>query len=376
MTDKRIGFGTVGFGMIGRTHLIATMGYLAFCDGSFVAVPRALCSRRPDQHTGLPYEKIYDNLNDLLSDSQVMVADICTPNYLHGQAVKAAFEANKSVYAEKPLSNSLEEARELMILAKKSGLPNQCALVLRFFPLVNRMKDMLDSGDVGEIIHFRVCYYHGSYLDPCRPMSWRQRPELSGGGVVMDLGIHIFDLIRYLLGDVEKISALSRIVNKQRPDENNSEKFLPNKTDECLQALLELKNGVMGTLGTSRVSNSALCNEGFEIFGRKGSLFLDFSETGKLVFSDMNKGPQIVLNGTGPYETGLRQLLPPPRQSMGTFIDSHGAAIRNMANWAAGGTPFIGTPSFVEAFKAQELVQACLDSSRQKGQWITLPKPE
>jgi predicted dehydrogenase len=376
MIDKKIGFGTVGFGMIGRTHLIATMGYLAFCDGSLAAVPRALCSRRPDQCSDLPYERIYDNMDDLLSDSQVMVVDICTPNYLHGQAVKAAFKSNKGVYVEKPLSNSLEEAHELMILAKGNGFPNQCALILRFFPLVNRMKDILDSGDVGEIIHFRVCYYHGSYLAPCRPMSWRQRLELSGGGAVIDLGIHILDLIRYLLGDVEKISALSRIVNKQRPDENDKEKLLPNETDECLQALLELKNGAMGTLETSRVSNSALCNEGFEVFGRRGSLFLDFSGTGKLVLSDMNKGAQIVLNGTGPYETGLRQLLPPARQSMGIFTDSHGAAIKNMANWTAGRTPFIGTPSFIEAFKAQELVQVCLDSARQNGQWITLPKSE
>jgi predicted dehydrogenase len=242
---------------------------------------------------------------------------------------------------------------------------------MRFHPRINRMKDMLEANAIGDIIHFRACYFHGSYLDPNRPMSWRQQLAFSGGGAVMDLGIHILDLLRYLLGDVARLRAVSRIVNKTRYTNADRSSKTPNETDEFLSAALEMQNGSVGILETSRISTSALYNEVFEIFGTKGSLLLDFDNSGRLTFIEAGGRGSVLVSGGKPgmHEAGLLPLLPDARQSMGPFVDAHAGAIKNIANWSAGLSPFPGTPTFAEAVKAQSLVHACLRSARKDGQW-------
>jgi predicted dehydrogenase len=369
--EKGVGFGTVGFGMIGRTHLAAMMANLALHEDGVNGIPRALCTRRPDKNAGLPYKKVYASPEQLIEDEKVRVVDICTPNNLHEAAARAALKAGKCVYLEKPLSNRQDGAERLRDLAKETGLPNQCALIMRFRPSINRMKDMLDAGAIGRVIHFRSCYFHGSYLDPDRPTSWRQQIDMSGGGSVMDLGIHVLDLIRYLLGDVLRLQAFSRILHKTRYSDSRRTAAVPNETDEYLRASLEMKSGAAGIMESSRISASALCNEGLEIFGDQGSLMLNFEGQGSLTLTEAGgRGPLLVTGGSaGAYETELLPLLPPARQSLGAFLDAHAGAIKNMANWSAGLPSFRGTPTFDEAARAQALVHACLRSARADGQW-------
>jgi predicted dehydrogenase len=372
--ETNIGFGTVGLGMIGRTHLLAVQANLTLHEGEVNAVPQALCTRRPEACAGLPYQRVYTSPEQLIGDPLVKVVDICTPNHLHAAVAEAAMKAGKCVYAEKPLTNEWEQAEKLCALAEKTGMPNQCAFIMRFHPVVNRMKDMLEAGVIGEVIHFRTCYFHGSYLDPNRPMSWRQRLAYSGGGAVMDLGIHILDLLRYILGDVMRLRTISRIVNKTRFTDISHSSKVQNETDEYLHASLEMVNGAVGIMETSRVSTSALCNEAFEVFGTKGSLLLSLDGSDRLMLVEAGgDGPLLVGGGIpGKYEADLLPLLPNARQSMGSFVDAHAGAIKNMAGWSAGLTPFPGTPTFAEAIKAQALVHACLRSAQRDGQWEIL----
>ena len=363
---KLIGFGLDGFGMIGRTHLTAMQANLALHEGSVNAKPRALYTRRPDACADLPFEKIYTSLEDLINDEEVKVLDICTPNNLHGKAAEAGFRAGKGVYCEKPLSNNQREAEKLCLLAEQSGLPNQCALTMRFRPMVNRMKDMLETGVIGQPIHFRVNFFHNSYLSADKPMTWRQDLDQSGGGAVIDLGIHVLDLTRYLLGNVKRLRAVSRILNQTRCTKEGLS--VPNNTDEYLQADIEMENGVPGIMECSRLSKSILGDNLFEIFGTRGTLLLH----GKS-FSDLTLETEQGIQLPGKLESELRPLLPDSRQTMGTFVDSHAAAIKNMANWAAGLAPFSGTPVFIEAVKAQSLVSACLRSAGSAtGCWETV----
>ncbi|GHV43436.1 1-carboxy-3-chloro-3,4-dihydroxycyclo hexa-1,5-diene dehydrogenase [Spirochaetia bacterium] len=369
-----IGFGLVGFGIIGRTHLTAMQANLVLHDGSVNALPRALCTRRPEACAGLPFEKVYSSLKELVEDSQVQVLDVCTPNNLHGEAVRAGLAAGKGVYAEKPLSHDQAEADQLAALAGQARLPNQCALTMRFRPMVNRMKDLLEAGAIGEVIHFRVSHFHDSYLNPDKPMNWRQELGASGGGAVMDLGIHILDLTRYLLGDVGRLRGISRILNKTRPVEGKADAHVSNKTDEYLQADLEMKNGAAGILECSRISSSVLGNSLFEVFGSRGSLLLHGERFSQLTLTEAGgRGPQLISGAKpGKREAEVRLLLPESRQSVGTFVDGHAAAIKNMANWAAGLAPFSGTPTFAESANSQALVHACLRSAEVDSRWETL----
>ena len=364
-----IGFGLAGFGMIGRTHLAAIQANLALHEGSVNAKPAALFTRRPAECENLPFEKIYTSLPDLLMDENVKVLDICTPNNLHATEAEAGFGSGKGVYCEKPLSGEYSEAERLCLLAEQTGLPNQCALTMRFRPMVNRMKDLLEAGVIGRPVHFRTSYFHSSYLSADRPMTWRQDIAISGGGAVMDLGIHVLDLIRYFLGDVKRLRSVSRILHRERTTKEGL--AVPNNTDEYMQAVLETESGVLGTMECSRISGSSLEDNIFEIFGSKGSLLLHGKSFCDLTINAEDKEARFI-NTPGKMEKELRPLLPDSRQTLGTFIDSHAAAIKNMANWAAGRAPFSGTPVFAEALKAQALVHACLRSASADGSWETI----
>ncbi len=367
--EKKVGFGTVGYGMIATTHLLGMQANRMLHPGAPAPWPRALCTQRPEACAGLPYEKIYTTVEELLADGEVAVVDICTPNHLHAPAALAVLAAGKALYVEKPLSHRLDEAGRMQRAAQAAGLPNQTALTVRFRPTVNRMKDLLDAGTIGVPIHFRCCFYHGSYLDEKRPTSWRQQFARCGGGAVMDLGIHILDMVRYLLGEVETVCATARTVNKRRPAKAGEPATVENDTDEYLCAMLHMKSGAAGVMESSRVSTSALGNEVFEIFGTKGSLTLDFDGPGALWHTPADGSGSVRTTGAapGPYEKAVSALLPPARQSLGPFVDAHAAAILNICRWHAGEKPFAGTPTFVEGVRAQALVDACLRSAESGG---------
>ena len=362
--NNLIGFGIAGFGKIARTHLAAIQANLVWHEGSVNASPKALYTRRPGVRADLPFEKIYASLDGLIKDQDVKVLDICTPNHLHSEAAKAGFKAGKGVYCEKPLTNKQTEADRLCTLAEQSGLPNQCGLTMRFRPMVNRMKDMLAADIIGQPIHFRICFLHNSYLNPTRPMTWRQDFYQSGGGAVIDLGIHILDLTRYLFGNVRRLRALSLTLHETR-DTNEGLSVL-NNTDEYLKADIEMENGIPGIMECSRVSRSSFGDNVLEVFGTRGTLLLHGEHFSELA---LNSCAEAGLKVPGKFESELRPLLPDPLQTMGTFIDSHAAAIKNMANWAAGLKPFSGTPVFTEAAKSQKLAHACLRSAAADGKW-------
>ena len=354
--DLTVNFGTVGFGMIARTHLMAMQANLALHPDEPRGRPYALCTRRPKECEGLPYDVIYTDIDELVADEAVQVVDVCTPNHLHVPVAEAAVNAGKTIYVEKPISDNMDGALHLCKLVKDKGIPNQVALMMRFRHDVNRTKDLLDAGVIGEPIHFRCYFFHSSYLDPKRPTSWRQTLSQAGGGGLLDLGIHMVDLMRYLLGrEVTSLDAKLRTINKQRYTSAESTDTVANETDEyaCLSMLLE--GGVVGVLESSRISGSAFADAAFEVFGTGGSLLLTLiGKDGILikkngVVSEPDSPP-------GPYETALKHLLPDQRQSMSPFINAHAAALQNISRMAVKQPGFIGTPTLDEGAKAQALV--------------------
>jgi len=362
-----IGFGTVGFGMIARTHLFGIQVNRAAHPDGPRAYPRALCTRRPEMVEGMPYEAVYTNPDELIADSKVLVVDICTPNNLHVPVAAQALKAGKALYIEKPLSHNLAEAETLCALSTQMNLPNQVAFVMRFRPDVCRMKDLLEAGTIGKALHFRACFFHGSYLDPNRPASWRQNLAQSGGGAIMDLGIHLLDLVRFLLSrEVSDLRAVMRTVNKKRYTDESRGAMVDNDTDEYACAQLRMEDGTVGVVECSRVSDSTIGNQFFEVFGDKGSLVLQLDVPDSVRLITPNGAGQRVVRGeaAGPYEASLLPLLPGSRQTMGPFMDAHAAAIANIARLAAGLPGFIGTPDIAEGVKAQQLVVRCLEAAQ------------
>ena len=258
------------------------------------------------------------------------IVDICTPNAMHPEQAGAAWSNGKAVYVEKPLAESMESARRLADAWRVAGSPwtDQSAFTLRFLPAVARAKDILDSGAMGPILAFRGRMIHGGYLSPQRPMSWRLDQGLAGGGALADLGIHIIDLVQFLLGDIAEVDARTRTFVMERPASADSSHGVPVKVDDWAEVRCTLASGIPGMIEASRVGDG-LEETAIEIFGRDGSLKIS---------ADNPEFPRWFDRRAGELKSDTRSLdgdttrtvlsvWPPAKLSLGWFVNAHVASL-------------------------------------------------
>ena len=347
---KNINFAIVGLGGIGKVHAIS-----AYAANMTLNLPYNLnlvntVTRKP-AGSRINGAKNIQNLDEVLLDKDVDFIDICTPNDSHVEIVKAAVEHRKPIYCEKPLCSSYEEALEMTKLVRQSTIQNAVALIYRFVPSIRLIKDELEDGTIGEIIDFKINLFHKSYLEPSKKGAWRTKIS-SGGGALLDLGIHLVDIVHFTMGEVEKVSCESRIFFEDRTS-----------VDEISSCQLYLENGIRGSLEVSRVFADSEESTTFVIYGTKGSIKMTTADAMNIEIYDYNKNITYIKSAKGnknilKYYGG---------SSMGFFYDSHKASIVNFAEVLLGNNVEEGlTPTFEDGLLAQRVVEACYRSSREK----------
>jgi predicted dehydrogenase len=347
---KNINFAIIGLGGIGKVHAVS-----AYAANLNLNLPYNLnlvktVTRKPAGSTINGVENI-QCLEEVLRDKNIDFIDICTPNDSHGSIINAAVEHKKPIYCEKPLSSSYKEAVEMTRQVCEAGIKNAVALVYRFVPSIRLIKEELEEGTIGEIIDFKIKLYHKSYLDPNKKASWRTKAA-SGGGALLDLGIHLVDIIHFTMGEVEKVSCESRIFFKERTS-----------VDEISNCELYLKNGIRGSLKVSRVFADQEETTSFVIYGTKGSIKMTSADAMNIEIYDYVKNITFIKGARGnqnilKYYAGA---------SMGFFYDSHRASIVSFSELIYKNADSDGiTPTFEDALKAQRVVEACYKSSRTK----------
>jgi predicted dehydrogenase len=376
MREMKIGL--IGFGFIGKVHAIAYRD-LPLCfenprvDPQLTALLRSGNSK---DESKLP-EKFFDfvttNSTEFFSHKLDLV-DICTPNYLHSDQVRAALQAKIPVYCEKPLADSLETARELTSLAKNEGISTHMAFVNRYTPAARQMKAILNAGLIGEPIHFKAVKYHESYLDPTRPMSWRLRRNQSGGGAMIDLGIHLIDLVHYFLGGVSSVRAESRTVIRQRPSQRGSLRMEDVDLDDWKYSLLHLESGCIGSIEVSRMAAGAGESDSCEIYGTHGAVAYHNDSPGSVSFYDLKKKQWIKGELDLPPIQGERplgQVWPQNKLSQGEMTNRHMASIYDFLLDLTEGIP--SSQDFLAGLRAQEVATAIYLSADHNGEQIRLP---
>ncbi|MCM0646929.1 Gfo/Idh/MocA family oxidoreductase [Clostridium swellfunianum] len=347
---RNVNFAIAGLGGIGRVHAIS-----AYAANMTLNLPYNLnlvktYTRRPAQGS-VNGTKNTQDLDEAVNDKNIDFIDICTPNDSHMDIVKAAAHAGMPIYCEKPLSSSCKEAEEMTRLVKEAGIKNAVALIYRFVPAVRLIKEELEEGTIGEIIDFKIKLYHKSYLDSNKKGVWRTKAA-SGGGALLDLGIHLIDIIHFTMGEVEKVKAESRIFFEDRTS-----------VDEISNCELHLENGIRGNLEVSRVFADKEESTTFVVYGTKGSLRMTSADSMNIEIYDFNKNISYIKSAKGnknilKYYGG---------STMGFFYDSHKASIVNFAEIILGKEVEEGlTPTFEDGLKAQRVVEACYKSSREK----------
>ncbi|GAH48991.1 unnamed protein product, partial [marine sediment metagenome] len=139
------------------------------------------------------------------------------PSAIHAQISIAAAEAGKHIFCEKPLALNLEDAKAMVNAVEKAGVVNMIGFNYRRVPAIALAKKLIADGEIGEIYHFRGIYQQGWLVDPNFPLAWRLRREKAGYGSLGDLGAHVIDLARYLVGEIEEVLCTERTFIKERP---------------------------------------------------------------------------------------------------------------------------------------------------------------
>lgn len=285
---KELGIGIIGFGFMGKTH---TYGYqtipLYYGSLPFKIKLVGVCNRTLEKaqiaKETLGFEFATDNPDDIFNCPDIDIVDICTPNIYHKEAVVKAVKAGKHIYCDKPLAANYEEAKEIASLVAGSPVITQMALQNRFFPATMRAKQLVEQDKIGRVTSFRACYLHAGSVDPGKKIGWKQDKKF-GGGVLVDLGSHVIDLIYHLLGEYASLYAQTDILYRQRPDQNG--KMVDIEAEDIAVLIAKMKNGAAGTIEASKIATGTNDELRFEIHGTKGAVRFNLMEPNWLEYYD------------------------------------------------------------------------------------------
>jgi len=348
---SEIGIGIVGSGNISKIHILALNSMnIIFDNLEFKPKLLGVCSR-----SGIDKFKIFNkatnDLLELLKDERISAIDICTPNFMHLEQGRDVILSGKSIYMEKPLSMDVNEGKELVDLCNSENVINQVALMYRFTPAVVMAKDFIERGELGEILNFRVSLYHKGYLNSERPISWRLRSEKSGGGALMDLGIHVADLVRFLLGEVSEVRGRTTTYFKQRYIDSNKKEMVEADVDEWAMLDINLQDGGYGTLEVSRISSDLTEDTIFEIYGTKGKIKISTQHMSYPEIYLHNKGYLVKghLERTSEFAKYHETIYPNSKFDMGWNLNAHMTSLMNfLINIQKGKIIYKETPTFKE----------------------------
>ncbi len=199
-----INVGMIGLGKMGRLHM---MNCLQFDNVKIVAAADT-SKKALNKAKSAGVDNLYTDYHDLLNhSSNIDTVIICLPNFLHSESIQLALEAGLNIFTEKPLANTVEECRKIVKLVRRSGKKFMIGHNLRFIDAIEKMKDAVDKGYIGDLEVATIeNVMNGPFTHPAvpRPVSdWWFDPKKAGGGALIDLGYHLIDLFRFYVGDAK-----------------------------------------------------------------------------------------------------------------------------------------------------------------------------
>jgi len=281
-----VGVGMMGYAFMGKAHSNAfkKIPYMIYPPP---AIPKLVAIAGRDRASvqeaakRYGYDTFYTDWRDLIKDDRVQLFDNGGPNNVHAEPTIAAAKAGKHVLCEKPMARTAQEAAAMLDAVTKAGVKHMVAFNYRYVPAIRQAYDLIQSGQLGEIYHFRAVYLQEWIMDPTFPMVWRLDKKISGSGALGDLGAHVIDLARFLIGEPRRVSAMLKTFIKDRPLPDGSGTGQVT-VDDAFTALFEFENGAMGTLEASRFCAGRKNHQVLEINGSKGSLVFNLERLNEL----------------------------------------------------------------------------------------------
>lgn len=351
---KSLRIAMIGAGNIANTHLKA---YQNIPEAKIVA----LCDIDPvrldmtRQKFNIPTEHCYTDVATMLANEKELdAADVCVWNVNHAACTIAALRAGLHVICEKPMAYNAAQAEEMQREAQKAGKLLMIGFVLRFSRENAVVVDLIKNGSLGDIYYSKATYLrrHGN------PGGWFGNKALSGGGPVIDLGVHVIDQTRYLMGSPKPVSVYAMVSHRlgNRPEIKNSVGWRPlgaGAQDVCNvedfgTALIRYDNGAVTLLETSYDFNGETVSKK-ELYGTKGGISL--AGKNPKLYTDVGgylADTEISLDGIGGKGDGFEDMF---TRELSHFVDC-----------ALNGTPCIATPE--DGIWVMKILDAIYESGR------------
>lgn len=387
--DKEIGVGVISLGWMGHLH---TRSYKAVSElfPELGAKVRLVVACDPIEETQrlavevLGFEKAVADYQEVLSNPDVDVVSICSPNFLHREIAVASAKAGKPFWIEKPMGVNATESREIAQAAAQAGLNTAVGFNYRHTPAIEQARQLIAEGKLGQITNVR-CWLIADYASsPLGPYTWRYDREKAGAGVVGDLMSHGADLVQYILRDrISAVSALSDTFIKERPiptkagvghsgwEVSDEKKEVGN--EDYVAMMVRFDSGVVGTLESSRVSVGPRAEYVVEVYGTKGSVRWNFEHLNDLevcIGQDNGDIHGYVRSMANPHYPHFSRFQPGAGTSMG-FDDMKAVECYQFLSGVLTGKQI--APSVADGWSAAEIDQATVASAAD-GKWHEVAK--
>src|SRR3954462_4964746 len=296
---KPLNIGMIGYGFMGRAHSNAYRKVNHFFDLEYRPVLKAVCARDKEKAQAFAntwgYESVETDWKKLLARKDIDAVDICTPNNLHKEIAIAAAEASKAILCEKPLAMNSAEGEEMCRAVEKAKVPSIVWYNYRRVPAVTFAKQIIDSGKLGKIFHYRANFLQDWTISADLPQGgaalWRLDVAAAGSGVTGDLLAHCIDTALWLNGGIKNVTAMTETFIKERKHQLTGKVEKVGIDDACA-FLCHFDNGSLGLFESTRYARGHKALYTLEINGEKASIKWDLHDLHRLQWFDhRNEGP-------------------------------------------------------------------------------------
>ncbi|NLH43397.1 MAG: Gfo/Idh/MocA family oxidoreductase [Planctomycetes bacterium] len=372
---KQLNVGIIGYGFMGRTHSNAYRRLTNFFDVPYKPVLKTICGLEEKEAKAFAdkwgFESYVTDWRKVMDDKSIDVVDICVPNNYHAELAIAAAQAGKMIICEKPLARTGAEAEPMVKAVEKAGVPNMVSFNYRRIPAVMMAKQLIDSGRLGRIFHYRANFLQDWTISAKVPQggmaTWRLDVKAAGSGVTGDLLAHCIDTALWQNGPITSVCAMTETFVKERMNVDTG-KMAPVGIDDACTFFCRFGNGSMGNFESTRYARGHKALYTFEINGEHASIAWDLHDLNRLSYFDHRDESLVrgwrsihVTDGEMPYMSHWWV----PGLSIGyehSFVHQLAEFLEN----AAKGQPT--APTFRDALATQYVCDAVLASAK-KGAW-------
>jgi predicted dehydrogenase len=379
---RKIKTAIFGTGFMGKVH---TEGVRRLGNVEVAAIAASSDEKARRFADQLGVEQSTGDYRTLLADKTIEAVHVCTPNVLHFPMAKAALEAGKHVICEKPLATSVDEAQQLVKLAKAKNAANCTFHNLRYYPLVQQIRRMREAGELGEIYAVQGTYSQ-DWLLYDTDWNWRIDPSSNGKSrAFADIGTHWCDMIEHLSGlRITELCADLQTFHKTRKKPKGSvETFsgktlqpgdyteVPIDTEDFAAVLIRLGERTRGAFTVSQISAGRKNRFCVEIYGSKGSITWDQEKPDELWMGQRNEPNRMMIKDASLMAEAARSYADLPGGHSEGYDDTFKQVFRRFYRSVEDRSAPVEYPQFADGLRQLQILDKVLESSAAHA-WVTV----